>query len=87
MKLPESEPRRKPSKTARRKESADAVMTSRGASLEASSNDIRARIAAMAYELYQQRGGHDGHDVADWLAAEQRVMTEGEGASKRSAMM
>jgi hypothetical protein len=27
-------------------------------------------IAARAYELYQARGGQDGSDVDDWLAAE-----------------
>ena len=27
-------------------------------------------IAARSYELYLARGGQDGHDVEDWLAAE-----------------
>jgi len=33
------------------------------------------QIAQRAYELYLQRGCEDGHDVADWLAAE-RELTE-----------
>ena len=27
-------------------------------------------IAAAAYERYLRRGGEDGHDIEDWLAAE-----------------
>jgi hypothetical protein len=38
--------------------------------------DVRAHIAALAYELYEQRGRWDGHDVEDWLVAEQRVLAE-----------
>lgn len=30
-------------------------------------------IAMKAYELYEQRGRADGHDVEDWLQAEARV--------------
>ncbi len=30
----------------------------------------REEIARLAYELYEQRGGQDGQDVADWLKAE-----------------
>ncbi len=32
-----------------------------------------AEIAARAYELYLLRGGEDGHDVDDWLAAENEL--------------
>jgi len=32
--------------------------------------DIVEQIRQRAYELYQQRGGTDGNDVEDWLAAE-----------------
>ncbi|MFO0767862.1 MAG: DUF2934 domain-containing protein [Nitrospiraceae bacterium] len=28
-------------------------------------------VAAKAYELYEARGFQDGHDVEDWLCAEQ----------------
>jgi hypothetical protein len=37
---------------------------------------LRERIAGTAYELYVQRGGAPGHDVEDWLKAEQRVLDE-----------
>lgn len=36
--------------------------------------DVHARIAAVAYDLYEQRGRQDGHDVDDWLKAEMRVL-------------
>ena len=36
-------------------------------------NDERDRIAARAYELYQQRGGSHGRDTDDWLEAEREV--------------
>ncbi|MGA6829320.1 DUF2934 domain-containing protein [Nitrospira sp. NS4] len=39
------------------------------------SEDLHARIAALAYQFYEQRGRGDGHEVDDWLAAEQRVLT------------
>lgn len=36
--------------------------------------DVHARIAALAYQLYEQRGREDGHEVEDWLDAEQRIL-------------
>ncbi len=30
-------------------------------------------ISARAYQLYADRGGEQGHDVEDWLAAEQEL--------------
>ena len=33
----------------------------------------RDRIAARAYELYLERGGADGGDFDDWLAAEREL--------------
>jgi len=33
----------------------------------------RAEIARFAYELYEARGGRDGEDVDDWLAAERHL--------------
>lgn len=38
--------------------------------------DVHARIAALAYQLYEQRGREDGHEVEDWLAAEQRILAD-----------
>jgi len=31
------------------------------------------RIRQRAYELYEQRGREDGHDLDDWLTAEAEV--------------
>jgi hypothetical protein len=38
--------------------------------------EIHARIATLAYQLYEQRGRQDGHDVEDWIIAEQRVLAD-----------
>lgn len=34
-------------------------------------------VARMAYELYEQRGHVDGHDLDDWLKAEESVRRQG----------
>ena len=34
---------------------------------------LHERIAARAFELYLERGGEHGHDLEDWLRAEQEV--------------
>lgn len=39
-----------------------------------SAEDVRAHIAAMAFQLYEQRGRQDGHDVEDWLKAERTIL-------------
>jgi hypothetical protein len=36
----------------------------------------RERIAKKAFELWQDRGYRDGHDLEDWLDAEAIVMEE-----------
>ncbi len=38
-------------------------------------DEIRTRIEKLAYELYQRRGGQDGHDWQDWLEAERLTLT------------
>jgi hypothetical protein len=38
-------------------------------------DDIQGRISFRAYELYQQRGGEPGHDLDDWLQAEQELLS------------
>jgi len=35
--------------------------------------DLQERIRRRAYELYEQRGKEDGHDLDDWLQAESEV--------------
>ena len=36
-------------------------------------------IAALAYALYEQRGQEDGYDLDDWLEAEHRIVSLGQG--------
>jgi hypothetical protein len=43
--------------------------------------DREERIRVRAYELYEARGGEDGHDVEDWLEAEAEI----DGWSERAA--
>jgi len=38
--------------------------------------EVRQRIAEKAYGLYLNRGMMEGHDIEDWLEAEQRVVDE-----------
>ena len=47
---------------------------------EGSNNEPRRdhhnRIAEFAYARYERRGRIDGHDLEDWLEAEQQVIAE-----------
>ena len=36
--------------------------------------DRQEQIRGRAYELYEQRGKEDGHDLEDWLQAESEVV-------------
>lgn len=63
-------------------ESAASVIDNPGQSPEApdtvavpndAGTDPRDRIAMRAYELYLARGGQDGGDFDDWLAAEREI--------------
>jgi len=38
-----------------------------------SSSALNEQIRCRAYELYQQRGGEDGHDLDDWLQAQSEM--------------
>jgi Protein of unknown function (DUF2934) len=38
-----------------------------------STGDLQEQIRLRAYQLYNQRGREDGHDVSDWLQAESEV--------------
>jgi len=33
-------------------------------------------VAALAHQLYMERGGTHGHDVDDWLEAERRLRSK-----------
>lgn len=38
-----------------------------------SSSDLQEQIRHRAYELYEDRGRDNGHDLADWLQAESEM--------------
>jgi hypothetical protein len=38
-----------------------------------STSDLQEQVRRRAYELYEERGRVNGHDVADWLQAESEV--------------
>ena len=48
-------------------------------------DEIRERVALRAYELYQDRGGHHGRDIDDWLKAETEVLAEADQQKRLSA--
>jgi len=35
--------------------------------------NVEGEIRRRAYELYEQRGREDGHDVEDWLRSEEEI--------------
>ena len=39
-----------------------------------SSEHFYSRVAALAYSLYERRGGEHGHDVEDWIQAEKTIL-------------
>ena len=43
--------------------------------------DREERIRVRAHELYEARGGEDGHDTEDWFSAEAEI----DGWSERAA--
>ena len=38
-----------------------------------STSDLQEQIRCRAYELYEQRGREDGHELDDWLQAESEL--------------
>ena len=40
------------------------------------SDPIYARVAVLAYSMYEQRGRQDGHDIEDWCQAEKTILEE-----------
>ena len=42
-------------------------------SVEPTVQNIEDDIRARAYEMYEERGGEHGHDIDDWLRAEDEV--------------
>jgi len=43
-------------------------------------------IEQRAHEIYLRRGGHDGQDVDDWLAAENELTRERQEAAESAAV-
>lgn len=43
--------------------------------------NLQEEIRRLAYEIYVERGGTDGHDLDDWLLAEAEIL----GKSVRAA--
>ena len=54
--------------TSRSPSTTSAVMEPNAPSL-----NLEDEIRRRAYELYEQRGGEHGHDVQDWLRAEEEI--------------
>lgn len=38
----------------------------------------QAEIEFLAYQIFLERGGEPGHDLSDWLAAEEQLRTRSE---------
>ena len=69
-----SEPRRKSRVVSAKQEPTVAETAVTGLLNGDTAEDVRARIAVLAFQFYQQRGRQDGYDVEDWLQAEQRIL-------------
>jgi hypothetical protein len=50
-----------------------ASQTSTTVAVMKSASELQDQIRRRAYELYEQRGSSDGHEVSDWLQAESEV--------------
>src|SRR5215831_14778174 len=55
---------------------AAAAMSKSTRGAQPSFDDLYARIAARAYELYVERGYRDGGALEDWLDAEQEILSK-----------
>ena len=43
------------------------------ATVTSEATDLESQIRLRAHELYQERGQEDGHDLEDWLRAEEEI--------------
>jgi len=50
--------------------------TKKSAAKKLSTNEIQARTAQKAYEIFEQRGFSHGNDFNDWVEAEKKVLSE-----------
>jgi hypothetical protein len=60
----------------RKQKNPPAIRPSRAANPIELPDGMRDRIAAKAYELWNERGRREGRDLEDWLDAEAIVMEE-----------
>jgi hypothetical protein len=44
----------------------------------------QAEIEFLAYQIFLERGGEPGHDLADWLAAEEQLKSRSEAEAPSS---
>jgi len=40
------------------------------------SEEVYTKVSKLAYELYEERGWHQGQDMSDWLDAERQVFAQ-----------
>jgi hypothetical protein len=46
------------------------------ATVTSEAEDLDSQIRQRAFELYQERGLEDGHEVDDWLRAEEEITSK-----------
>ena len=46
------------------------------ATVASESQELESQIRQRAYELFEARGREDGHDLEDWLRAEEEIMEQ-----------
>ncbi len=46
------------------------------ATVTSEAEDLESQIRQRAFELYQERGLEDGHEVDDWLRAEEEITSK-----------
>ena len=58
--------------------------TSTAVTVIKSASELQDQIRRRAYELYEQRGSNDGHEVSDWLQAESEVAQKKKASAPRT---
>jgi hypothetical protein len=58
--------------------------TSTNVAVMKSASELQDQIRRRAYELYEQRGSNDGHEVSDWLQAESELAPKKEANAPRT---
>jgi hypothetical protein len=61
-----------------------ARQTSTTVAVMKSASELQEQIRRRAYELYEQRGSNDGHEVSDWLQAESELAPKEEANTPRT---